>query len=62
MFVTCLAMQYLVSFLVLQSFVGEERASCFTLIVLLMSRDCYCPVTLPHSAVGWSAVCDYDIS
>ena len=32
----------------------EERAGCFTLIVLLMSCDCC--VALPHSTVGWSAV------
>ena len=39
-FVTCFAMQSLVSFLVLQSFVGEERAGCFTLIVFLISCGC----------------------
>ena len=27
-----------------------------------MSCDCYCSVTLPQEAVGWSAVCDCGIS
>ena len=34
---------------------------CFTFIVFLMSYDCHCIVTLPHGAVGWSAVCDCGI-
>ena len=42
--------------------VEEERAGCFTLIVLLMPFDCYCSVSLPHGALGWSAVCDCGIS
>ena len=39
MFVPCLGIQYLVSFLVLQScnnLDGQERAGCFTLIVFPM--------------------------
>ena len=40
----------------------EERAGCFTLIVFLMSCDCLCSLTLPHGAVGWSAVCECGIS
>ena len=59
MFSHCL----LVSFLVLQSSRwGREIAACFTLIFLSMSFHCKCPVSLPHCAVGWSAVCDCDIS
>ena len=54
----CFIMQYLVSFLVLQS----ERDGCFTLIVFLMYCDCYCSVGLLHCVVGWSAVCDCVIS
>ena len=34
----------------------EERAGCFAFIVLLMSYYCKCSVTLPHGAVGWSAL------
>ena len=34
---------------------------CFTFIVFLMSYGCYCTVTLPHGAVGWSSVCDCGI-
>ena len=40
----------------------EERASCFTVIVLLMSCDCKCSVALLCDAVGWSTVCEYCIS
>ena len=36
----------------------RERAGCFTLIVFQMSCACYCSVSLPRGAVGWSAVCD----
>ena len=31
-------------------------------IALQMSCYCKCSVALPHSAVGWSAVCDCGIS
>ena len=37
---------------------GEERASCFALFVLLVSRNCC--VALPHDATGifgWSKGC-----
>ena len=37
----------------------DERAG---LLVLRMSCCCKCSVALPHSAVGWSAVCDCGIS
>ena len=36
----------------------RERASCYALIVFLMSYDCWCSVAPPHGAVGWSALCD----
>ena len=58
----CFGMHYFVAFLVLQSCDEEEKANCFAIIVSLMSCDCYCSVSLPHAAVGWSAVCDCDIS
>ena len=32
------------------------------LIVLRISCCCKCSVTLPHGAVGWSALCDCGIS
>ena len=54
MFVPYFFMQYALSFLVLQSSLwggGGEN-----IIVFLMSCDSYCSVTLPHDAVGWSAV------
>ena len=35
---------------------------CFTLIIFLMSCDCYCSVAHPRGAMGWSAVCDCGIS
>ena len=40
---------------------AEESVSCFTLIVFLMSCDCFCSVALPRGAVGWYAVCDCGI-
>ena len=36
----------------------EERAGCFAFIVFQMSCYCKCFVTLPHHAMGWSAVCN----
>ena len=42
---------------------GEERAGYLTLIVFLKYFDCQCSVAfIPHSAVGWSAVCNSGIS
>ena len=40
----------------------EERVGCFAFVVLRMSCWCKCSVTLPHGAMGWSAVCDCGIS
>ena len=40
----------------------EERAGCFAFIVFLLSCYCKYVVALPHSAMGWSAVCDCGIS
>ena len=40
----------------------EERAGCFAFIVLRMYFYCKCSVTLPHGAVGWSALCDCGVS
>ena len=40
----------------------EEKADCFAIIVLQMYCYYKCFVALPHSAVGWSAVCDCGIS
>ena len=63
MCVPCFVMQYFVSFLALQSSCwGRERAASFTLIVFLITRDCYCSIAFPHGAVGWSAVHDCGIS
>ena len=43
-------------------FKRKRESCCFAFIVLRMS--CYCKsfVTLPHGAVGWSALCDCGIS
>ena len=40
---------------------GEERAGCFTSIVIQISFDYYFSVALPHGAVGWYAVCNCGI-
>ena len=40
----------------------DDRAGCFALIVLRMSCYCKCSASLPHDAVGWSAVYDCGIS
>ena len=61
MFVSCFAIQYLVSILVFTHSAREERADCFYLNVFLLSCDCKCSVSLPHGVVGWSAVCDCGI-
>ena len=39
-----------------------KKAGCFAIIVLQMHFYYKCSVTLSHSAVGWSAVCDCGIS
>ena len=56
-FVTCFAMHYYWSFLVLQSFCWGRESWFF-----LMSSGCYCSVAFPRGAVGRSAVCDCGIS
>ena len=40
----------------------EEKADCFTLSVLIVSCDRYGSVALSRVAVGWSSVCDCDIT
>ena len=40
----------------------EEKAGCFAIIVLQIYCFYECSVALPHSTVGWSAVCDCGIS
>ena len=54
-------MHYLVSFFY-NHLDEEEGAGCFALIVFLMSCVCKCSVVLSHCAVGWSAMCNCDIS
>ena len=44
------------------SLMKRERASCFTLIMLLLSCGCCCSLSLHRGAVGWSVVCDCGIS
>ena len=68
----CFVMDYVVSFLVLQSSWRErERAGCFPLIVCLMPCDCWwvgrwCAVCVlginwSYSLTLWGAVCDCGI-
>ena len=40
----------------------EKRAGCFAFIVFCMSCYYKCCVVLPQDAIGWSAVCECDIS
>ena len=42
----------------------RERERELVALLLLVRMFCYCKcsVTLPHGAVGWSAVCDCGIS
>ena len=49
-------MHYFVSILVCNHLEKEEKAGCFAMIVLQMYCYDNCSVTLPHGAVGWSAV------
>ena len=46
-------MQYIVSFLVLQT-CSLGRENWWLYFIFLMSFDCWCSVALPHGAVGWS--------
>ena len=55
-------MHYFVSILFYNHLEEEEKAGCFAIIVLQMYCYYQCYVALPHSAMGWSAVCDYGIS
>ena len=59
-FDSCSVMHYFVSFLVFSHLNGEERVGCFTLIVFLMSCDCYSSDALALRCCG-SAVCDCGI-
>ena len=36
----------------------EEKAGCLAIVVVQMYCYYKCSPALPHSAVGWSAVCD----
>ena len=56
----CLYLFCIAILCVISSF-AKERACCFSLIVFLVSCDCYRSLTLPHGVVCWSAVCDCGI-
>ena len=58
----CFVLHYLSVISSLQSSWGRERAGCFTLIVFLMSCDCWYSVFLLPNAVGWYAVSNCAIS
>ena len=53
----CFVIQYFVPFWFCNHLDGEERASCFTLSVFLMSYDTHCPVTLTHGMRGSRKFC-----
>ena len=58
----CFALQYFVSFLVLQSYAGEERE---LVALLLLCSECHVAVMVlgyTRGAIGWSAVCDWGTS
>ena len=59
--ILCLSLFCCALLCVLSSF-AIILAVCFAFIVLGMSCYCKCSVTLPHSAMGWSALCDCGIS
>ena len=64
--VLCLSLSCCALLCVLSSFTvilkrKRGRAGCLAFIVLRMSCKCKCSVTLPHGAVGWSALCDSGI-
>ena len=65
MWVLCLVLVLLFSTLchssIASALMGKRAGRC-TLIVFLMSCDCKHSVALPHSDLGWSAVCDCGIS
>ena len=52
----------LVVVLCLSCFVMHYFVGCFAIIVLQIYCYCKCSLTIPHGAVGWSAVCDCVIS
>ena len=62
--VLCLSLFCYVLLFVHSSFatIWTRKTELITFIVLWMSCYCKCSVALPHSAVGWSAECDCDIS
>ena len=55
-------MHYFMSRLVCNHLEEEERADRFAFIVLRISWRRYYPVSLLHSAMGWSVVSDCCIS
>ena len=58
----CFVIQYFVSFLFCSHLDREERDDCFTVFVFMMFCGSQSSVALLHGAIGWSAVCDCDIS
>ena len=51
-------------FVVMRSFRwgGDGRLLCFCCLFDVTTCECYCSLSIPHSAVGWSAVCYCGIS
>ena len=62
MFVFIFLCTTIIPFLFCNHLEEEEKAGCFAFIVLKMYCYYKCSVAFPHSAVGWSAVCNCGIS
>ena len=61
MIIHCFAVHYLVSSFAIHSLAKKDSWLLY-FNCLLRSFDSQCSVSLPHGAVGWSTVCDCDVS
>ena len=57
----CFAMQYLVSFVILQSLHRGRDNWLLYFNCVILSCGCYCSVSLAHGAMGGSVVCDCEM-
>ena len=57
----CFVVHYLVSSFAIHS-LGKKDSWFLYFNCLLRSFDSKCSVSLPHGDVGWSTVCDCDVS
>ena len=47
---------------IMKTFIGIERTGCFALFVFFLLCDYKCSASLSRGTMGWSMVCDCDIS